>query len=133
MRLYDASVTHPATVKSRVISGKGRAHVQVRQGGTLAGTTAGQINNLDEAAYAVACGFVPEESLAAREAKELANDVGWFAESFLISDATNPAATLVLGAGVGGAVNLMPGPRRRRFTHTTSAGTGPLNIDAEIT
>jgi hypothetical protein len=73
-----------------------------------------------------------EESLASREAKELANDVGWFDESFLISDATNPAATLVLAAAVGGAVSLSPGPRRRRFVHTTSAGTGALDIDASI-
>jgi hypothetical protein len=132
MKLFSATVTHSATAKSKVVSGDHRVHLQVRQGGTLAGTTKGQINNMTEREYAIACGFTMEESLASREAKELANDVGWFDESFLISDATNPAATLVLAAGIGGAVNLAPGPTRRRFVHTTSAGTGVLDIDASV-
>ena len=133
MRAYDASVTHPATVRSKVVSGKYRHHMEVRQGGTLAGTASGEINDLDDAAYAAACGFTMEESQVSREAKEAANTVGWFAESYLVSDNTNAAATLVLGAGVSGSVNLGPGPKRRRHSFTSSAGTGNLNIDIEVT
>jgi hypothetical protein len=132
MIVYNATVTHPATVKSRVFTGKRRAHLEVRQGGTLAGTASGEINNMSEAAYAAACGFVTGESMIDREAKEAANTAGWFAESFLMSDATNPAATLILGAGVSGSVNLIKGPTRRRVSFTSSAGTGALNEDVEI-
>lgn len=133
MRIIDQSATHPVTVKSKVTSGKYRQHVEIRQGGTLAGTLSGEVNDLDEAAYAAACGFTMEESQASRETKEAANTVGWFAESYLVSDVTNPAATLILGAGISGSVNLPPGPRRRRQSFTSSAGTGALNVDAETT
>lgn len=132
MNLYSATATHPATVKSRVFEGKRRAHIEVRQGGTLASTTTGEINNMSEAEYAAACGFVPNESRIDRETKEAANTAGWFAESFLMSDVTNPAATLVLAAGVSGSVNLAPGPARRRMSTVSSAGAGVLSIDCEI-